>query len=100
MKIAALRRWVARRPSRALALRWSLFFVLAWALELVLGTSLGRSGLVAQLLAPSASLSVFALALVGLFLLALRITRVVVLPVALAVAWTLALLPARDAQGR
>lgn len=104
MKIAELRSWVAGRPSRALALRWSLLFPLAWLVELGLSTFLGRTGLVAQLLAPSASLSLFAVALVGIFLLALRITRVIALPVALAVAWTLALLPMRPpkstSQGR
>jgi hypothetical protein len=104
LKGADSKRWVAERPWRALALRWSLLFLLAWLVELGLATFLGRTGLVAQLLAPSASLLTLGLALVGIFLLALRITRVIVLPVALAVAWTLALLPMRPpkspSQGR
>ena len=87
--------WMASRPSRRLAVRWSLMFVGAWLLESVLAVLLGRSGLVAQLLAPSASISLLFALLGGLFLLALRLCRVLVLPALVGGTWVLALWPGR-----
>jgi hypothetical protein len=90
-----LRDWIESRKVRRRALRWSVATVLTWVLFWVLKTVLGRAGFVAQVLAPSAGVKMFAAIAGAAVLVVLRFGLVFLAPMVLTILWVNALWPTR-----
>jgi hypothetical protein len=84
--------WFGGTPLRKIARRWTVRVLVAWLVQVVLATVLGRLGIVSQILSPNVGVKQVVYGLAAAVLIVLRITVFVIGPSVLAFVWVRALL--------
>jgi hypothetical protein len=84
--------WFDGAPLRETARRWTVRVLIAWLVQVVLATVLGRLGIVSQILSPNVGVKQAVYGFAAAILIVLRITVFVMGPSLLAFVWVRALL--------
>jgi hypothetical protein len=84
--------WFDVTPHREAARKWTVRILIGWILQVVLGTILGRLGIVSQILSPAAGAKQVLFGLAAVLLMLLRILVLVFGPPMLAFVWVRAIL--------